>query len=129
MSEITAFCESCRQEIAAGCGFIGVRHSEIVRARQAGHGDGSTGALVEDFLNGPGEAVWHTFHFACDNGADRDYYQIGSERIATWPAVAWWTSHLMEKTWLAVTDWDTVLRELSDGGGRRRLVAIAAAAA
>lgn len=43
-----------------------------------------------------------------DTGCGGSYW-FDRDRAATWPAIASWTAHLMEKDWLADTDWARVL--------------------
>ena len=105
-AELVMFCGRCRAPVDGDTGFIGVRHAALARAG-----------------TGPGEVLWETLHHSCDPDPGNDCYAINAERIATSPALAWWTAHLMGKTWLALTDWDEVLREAAGEGGSPRIAA------
>ena len=95
ISELTLIC-SCRFPIRGASGCLYVPFSEIRTA-------------------GPDEIRWRACHYNCSPKVRgrRDNYEIGSERIATWRQLAWWTAHLMEKEWFSRSDWDELLRELT----------------
>lgn len=44
-------------------------------------------------------------------------YEIELTRIASVPAVLHWTAHLMEKDWLAHTDWDELIALVAAAAG------------
>lgn len=101
MNDLTLICETCRFPV---------------------HGD--TGCIYAAFreMRTPSGAIrWRTSHYGCFAGGARDTYEIGSERIATWRQLIWWTAHLMEKNWFARSDWDDLLREISGEEPPRRI--------
>jgi hypothetical protein len=109
-AQLIMTCGRCRAPIDGGSGFIGVRYRELAPAevlRKAG--------------NFPDEVIWEALHNACDPNPAAACYAISADRIATWPAVAWWTAHLLAKPWIDLTDWDEVLRELAGEGGSPRI--------
>lgn len=106
MNDLVMFCGRCRAPIDGDTGFIGVRHSALAR----GHAAKRHAGLVPD------PVIWEALHHSCDPDPSDDCYQIGADRIATYPALAWWTAHLMAKTWLPLTDWHQVLREAASEG-------------
>ena len=112
-NELVLFCGRCRAPIDGDTGFVGVRHGAIARAQAEKRNHGTE----------PEEVLWETLHNSCDPDPSDDCYQINAERIATYPALAWWTAHLMGKSWLALTDWDEVLREVAGEGGSPRIAA------
>ena len=93
MNDLTLICETCRFPINGDTGCIYVTFADI---RQTGH-----------------DIRWRTSHYAHFTDGERDAYEISSERISSWRQLAWWTAHLMAKNWLALSDWDDLLRELS----------------
>lgn len=119
MSDLTLICETCRFPIAGDTGCIYVTFREINAAR-AYERDGT--ALSEPIR-------WRVRHYAHPETGETDFYGISSDQIATWPALARWTAHLMEKNWFALTDWDDLLRELSGEMPGRRIRVVAQEAA
>lgn len=85
---------------------------------------GDTGCIYTTFaaMRSPSDEIrWRTSHYAHFTEGIRDTYEISSERIATWKQLAWWTAHLMEKTWFSRSDWDDLLRELGGDETPRRI--------
>ena len=118
MSEITLICETCGQPITGSQGSIYIRigdvgaHREAERQWREIHPVGTALDIAALALM-PEDIRWRTGHDACRTDNDQDCYDIDAARISTWPRVAWWTAHLLEKNWLQDSDWDDVLRELS----------------
>jgi hypothetical protein len=112
VNDLTLICETCGFPVAGDTGCIYVAFDDVnaVRAyeRSASHADG-TAVDVADLLTDPGPVHWRTRHWT--HPEDRDCYEIGADRISTWPQFAHWTAHLMEKNWFALSDWDDLLRE------------------
>ena len=106
-NDLVMTCGRCRAPIDGDTGFIGVRHRDLSNAQAAKRLAGMGSETV----------LWEALHYSCDPDPGNDCYEISSERIATYPALAWWTAHLMAKTWLPLTDWDQVLREAASEGG------------
>jgi hypothetical protein len=113
MNDLTLICETCRFPINGDTGCIYVIFPDINTARRQ-----------ED-----SEIHWRTSHYAHFTGGVRDTYEIGAERISTWRQLIWWTAHLMEKSWFPLSDWDDLLRELTDGGQPQRIRIVAKEAA
>ena len=111
MNDLTLICETCQFPIAGDTGSIYVRFAEIGTGR-----DGS-------------DIHWRTGHDKCRTDRDEGCYEIDGDRIATWPALAHWTAHLMEKNWFGDSDWDGLLRELAGDSSPRRIRAAAREAA
>jgi hypothetical protein len=132
-AELALICESCLQPFtSAGC--LWISFADIVRASQQDaewHEAHPAGEAIDimTFLTLPGEAVWHTHHDRCMPEPGRDSYDIGAEQVRTWAGLVRWTTHLMAKRWLDVSDWDDVLREASGESQSRRIRAIAQVAA
>lgn len=126
MPDLTLICETCRQPIAGDTGSIYVTYAEIgakVKADKEWRGSRSAMAAVDlaELIAMPGDIHWHTGHDACRTDHDMGCYEIDAPLISTWPHVARWTAHLMEKNWFALSDWDNLLRELSGEAPSRRI--------
>ncbi len=93
MSDLTLICETCRFPISGDTGCIYAAFAEMRTSSDT--------------------VRWRTSHYDCFAEGSRDTYEIGSERIATWRQLVWWTAHLMDKNWFPKSDWDDLLRELS----------------
>jgi hypothetical protein len=101
MNDLTLICGKCRFPIRGASGCVYAPFAE---------------------LRSPADEIrWRTSHYSCFPRGVRDHYEIGSERIATWQQMAWWTAHLMEKNWFPRSDWDELLRELSGDVQPRRI--------
>ena len=101
MNDLTLICETCRFPISGDSGCIYTTFAEIRPSSD--------------------EVRWRTSHYAHFTGEIRDTYEIGSESIASWPRLAWWTAHLMEKHWFGLSDWDDLLREVAGQIPSRRI--------
>lgn len=126
MSDLTLICETCRFPITGDTGSIYVQFAEVNAKQQADlewretHPAGEAIDIVE-LLTMPGEIHWRTGHDACRADRDEGCYEIDSDQIATWPALARWTAHLMDKNWFALSDWDDLLREVAGEIPSRRI--------
>lgn len=107
MTELTMTCEQCEKPVIEREGFIGISHEERRRAEAA-----------EAKKRTPLDVTWRVRHYACAAG-DLDIYGINPAELHTWKALARWTSHLMGKPWIGLTDWDVLLEEIAKGDGSR----------
>jgi hypothetical protein len=116
MPEVTWKCASCGFEIADGDGWVHARMSEVndqeeaVREWKAKHQpEGKSAVSVAQLLDYPEQVNWHALHEVCDPTGGEPY-AIGVEDLRTsWDLIKW-TVQLLEKSWLAATDWREVLR-------------------
>jgi hypothetical protein len=105
-------------EVDTGAAGERVRYFEALRLERAKKADGRLmavplGEVLEEVLAAPPVAPWIAWHRKCDPAPGSSTYWIGTERIATWPAVVDWTAHLAEKRWIRGTDWFAMLRNLA----------------
>ena len=126
MNDLTLICETCGFPVAGDSGSIYVRLAEVRDTHAADrewHETHPADAAVDivELLTMPGDIHWRTGHDACRADRDEGCYEIDSDRIATWPALARWTAHLMEKNWFALSDWDDLLREVAGEVPSRRI--------
>ena len=73
----------------------------------AAHTDADGLVTSNVFEPGPGPALWAAYHRECAPPDDVADYWFGLERCRTGDDLLMWTLHLMEKTWLPATNWDT----------------------
>lgn len=112
--ELVLICTACHKPVADGTGYIEVRLDPVhdaevaVKEWRAAHpGPTFTGGELLDY---PASVPWLIWHAACDPDPDCLSYHIEVERIRTPRMALSWTAHLMEKSWLSVTNWDDVIR-------------------
>ena len=116
MTEITWKCAACGFAIADGDGWVHVRMSEVMDQEDAvrewnavHHPPGKLGVSVGALLDHPDPVSWNAVHAVCD-ATGGEGYAIGVEDLRTpWDLIEW-TVQLLEKSWLASTDWREVLR-------------------
>jgi hypothetical protein len=124
--ELNIICEACNKPMGDGdatYGNLWIRKADWIDYTQAyadwkakyvteldGGGQSVTGAGL---IAHPETVAWRALHSTCDNGED-DLYSIPSSKLSTWADLVEWTAHLMEKTWLADTNW----REHISGAAR-----------
>lgn len=116
MTELTMTCGMCKKPVVDREGFIGISHEE---RRQA--------EAREAARKPAPEVAWRVRHYACAP-KDLDIYGINPAELHTWTALIRWTSHLMGKPWIGLTDWDVLLEEISKGECERIQVAAGSAA-
>lgn len=59
---------------------------------------------------------WGVFHHGCDPKPERNGYYIEIERANTWPKLADWAAHLIEKGWANSTSLGNLLRRAGGEG-------------
>lgn len=67
-------------------------------------------------INMPPEdgGLWRSLHTGC---SEDDYYGIDLEQVSDYRGLLRWTAHLMDKNWLAQTNWSALIRSvLTDKG-------------
>ena len=116
MNDITLICGDCGQPVIGDTGYLYVTYADIHKAQDAAARRKETVKAgspinIAEFLLDSGPALWHVTHD--QHRASDDTYYIDAARFDSWPKVAHWTAHLMEKNWLQFTDWDYLLRELA----------------
>ena len=113
-------CSVCGQPVDDGDGWVAVDVHEAIRAeRQHREWDqGHTGSVTFDELSSrEPPAHWLVLHAECDPLDERGPYSIEVQRIRTaWDVLAW-TSHLVEKTWVAATDWRQLINDIAKANG------------
>lgn len=118
---VEAVCTGCGERIARGAGWLVVNVDAALWAERArSEIQERTGGLIslDDMVDTyPGVESWQAWHRVCDPDADDGFhrYYIEVDQIATWPKVAAWTAHLLDKSWLPATDWSDLLRRLANG--------------
>lgn len=122
MIELDFICDVCGGRVDDGAGCILVRYADIstwrnldAEWRAAFSGDkGKTPAAI---IARPGTVPWRIQHDACCS--DDDGYDINVAEVRTWRALVAWTSRLMGKSWLPLTDWRHLLGAAAEGCDRR----------
>jgi hypothetical protein len=128
---LRAVCMSCRKDIPAGGGVVHIAHAEVHRIEKANAAarearlarvvaEGRTGieaeiVSVEELIEEHQEARWQVHCDACNphrfNGSLCDgCYWFAVERCVTWAQLVHWTAHLLEKDWVAATNWLDFIR-------------------
>lgn len=134
MKDLTLICETCGFPVAGDSGSIYVLLGDVRDKQRAdrewkqAHPPG-TAIDIHEFLTMPGDIHWRTGHDKCRTDRDEGCYEIDDDQIATWPALARWTAHLMGKNWFPMSDWDDLLRELSGESPPQRIRVVAREAA
>jgi hypothetical protein len=122
-AELDFVCDVCGHFVDDGQGCLRVWFADIASYRAAErewrqmHGDGPH--PLGDVVRMPEVVPWHIHHFACTAEADADGYDIDVAQVRTWRDLVWWTSHLMAKNWLALTDWPQVIGAAAEGRSGR----------
>lgn len=118
MNDLTLICETCTFPIAPGDGSIYVRTGDITAYQKAAKTwedahPGDEPFDINELADWPNPIRWRTGHDGCRDDRHEPCYDIDSGALRTWPHLARWTAHLMEKNWLGDSDWDDLLREVS----------------
>lgn len=128
--ELNVICERCEHSIADGGGTLWIDQSQVNRherevrdweaAQEAKAGKGSLLMhSAEDIFSYPKAVPWSAHHSVCDPALGASAYSIEVHRLRTWADLVHWTAHLMEKSWLAATDWSELLAGVANGDGTR----------
>lgn len=124
MSELVLTCDRCRFPIVGDTGCLSASMTDI-GLRQGGRysrlGGPPGAAEALDRLIGQPLVRWRALHDACREPDEDDCYQIDAATLQTRSGLLSWTAHLMEKNWLADTDWRFVIREAIGGGEPARI--------
>lgn len=118
-------CRICEQDVADGEGYIELpdhehrRYAAETAAWEAEYGDdphedvfGFKLLNLTAVLAMPKEPSWQVLHRRCDPEPDDGGYWFDVARARTYPQILGWTTHLMEKEWLARTNWGDFLRRV-----------------
>jgi hypothetical protein len=108
VNDLILICERCGFPIAHGEGSIYATYQDLGAARP-------DGGLVH----------WHTRHDKCSEHLEESSYELGADQLTSQSDLARWTAHLMAKRWLALTDWDDLLREVAGEIPARRVLLVA----
>lgn len=116
-------CDVCGGLVDDGAGCLRVFFADIASYRAAArewetvHGDGphAIGAMVRM----PEQIPWHIHHDACTPDGSGDGYDVDVSNVRTWRELLLWTSRLMAKNWLALTDWPQVIGAATEGRSGR----------
>lgn len=119
MSELIVVCQTCGQKIEAG--HLGIDTAALAAYRAAmeewetNHPDGAD--LMDLVIGGPELVRWVTHCEECEPNTCG--YCIEVAQLRTYKDLIKWTAHLMEKTWLADTDWRILLQDVAAGQDQR----------
>ena len=115
-ADLQAICDACLQPIPDGAGNVWVdTDAADAVVRETGASDGPLDAV--DLMALHEDVAWQTTHIGCVEMPSWAY-AIPVERIRTWQSFLHWSVHLMDKKWLAGTDWQMlVLRSLEPKQG------------
>lgn len=114
-------CSVCGKAVDDGAGYLTIDIDEVNKVEDARREwdaahprDFSVDELLAEY---PRDAGWLVFHGDCDPEPDRQSYWFDVGRIRSpWDVVAW-TAHLMEKSWLPATSWDSLIGKLAKDHG------------
>jgi hypothetical protein len=67
-----------------------------------------------DLATHPERVDWTWAHIDCPDPDGDNIYWFEATRFGTTADALAWTVHLLEKTWLPSTDWETLVRRLHD---------------
>lgn len=118
--ELEFLCGACGFPVADDAGSVYMRFPDLhAHQRQMEdwrriYGDGSGGLSLDEVFAHPANVSWLIHHYACEPD-EAASYQIGVEQVRTWRQLVEWTSHLMEKNWLAETNWAALLGSAARG--------------
>lgn len=113
-------CEKCGQRLVADDGVLYMEYGDLHRRDEAleawtkANPESERGGAA--YMSFPSAVHWHVRHNACGGDSEAtNAYVIESGRIDTWRKVAAWSAHLMEKSWLADTDWSARIHSAGAG--------------
>lgn len=116
LAELIWICDECDEPIANGDGYI-----ELTRQERRRH-YAETAAYREKYPEEPGlltvvhltelpeRAQWHVLHRSCDDLPDGAGYWFDVARARSHGELLDWTLHLMEKQWIAKSNWTSFVR-------------------
>jgi hypothetical protein len=108
-------CQVCGKEVTTEEGFLAIYHDELMEYKKQSlewekkHPlDENVGRIIDatDIMEMPESVQWHWGHSECLGDS---MYDIPYSRFDTLGKVLSWTLHLMEKSWLDYTDWETAV--------------------
>lgn len=115
MQELIAVCQICATRIKVG--HLGIdtaalhTYRDAVEAWKAANpGDAGTMGSLMDY---PEQVSWVTHCERCEPNTCG--YCIQVAELRTYQDLIKWTSHLMDKSWLASTDWSQLLEQVAAG--------------
>lgn len=109
-------CEKCGKEVTTAAGTLAMMGNEYSRYMKEEaefdrkHPRDEHGCRVIQIGDAPKSMHWTWGHAKC-LGEDI-MYGVDAERMDTEIKALSWTLHMMEKTWIPITDWDRVIRAL-----------------
>lgn len=121
-------CQHCRRPaypgwVMMGAGELNRRRREL-EEWETRHPAGKA-MLTADLMSYPVPAAWEVICQSCDDlrrvdgDEDDELYSFGTDRASTLSEVLDWCAHLSEKTWIADTNWASILRQLSKAAAAR----------
>lgn len=117
--ELEFICDFCGRPVDDKAGCIIVRYEDLSEWRHqdrewntkyTGLQRGTLAAIWER----PQRVQWRIQHDACADVRVLGY-DINVDQVRTWQALLCWTSKLMGKTWLPLTDWHVFVGGAADG--------------
>jgi hypothetical protein len=106
--------------VGDAAGYVTVDVHEAIRAersRMQWDQDHPGATTLDELVTRERPVHWVVLHAACDQVDERGPYTIEVERIrSAWDALAW-TDHLIGKTWVAHTDWGSLINQIAKAGG------------
>ncbi|MCW2871343.1 hypothetical protein [Actinacidiphila oryziradicis] len=133
-NDLALICDACKEPIGDGAGYLWIDNDAVAAEESAAAGrrprdikDDDSAESVRSYLAAglfelPQPVRWQAHHAACDLTPEAGSYPIPAVDIRTWAELVEWTAQLMEKPWLAHTDWSYVLRGVANGD--TRLIAV-----
>ncbi|MGI5414249.1 hypothetical protein [Actinomadura luteofluorescens] len=103
-------CDGCGKAVTGSAGYVHVDMAEVNEAADKSAVFKDDEILSPEVMTEYPKAVaWQVHHEACDPRPGSGDYWFGVDRCDTWPKLTHWTGHLMEKSWLAHTNWSSIL--------------------
>ena len=60
---------------------------------------------------------WEVLHYDCEPDPERELYVIPLSDLRHLGSLLRWTAHLMDKPWVSVTNWSSILHNIVSGDG------------